>query len=88
MEGLIELYCHPSMIDTFNQSSKYLMSVVIAGGHEFEKKKLFLWNERNYRMNYICSHSWEKKITFAKHLICSRFIFNIISFSLHGIPCG
>lgn len=26
------------------------MSVVIAGGHEFEKKKLFLWNERNYRM--------------------------------------
>lgn len=38
--------------------------------------------------NYICSHSWEKKIIFAKHLISSRFIFNIISFSLHGIPCG
>ena len=38
------------MIDTFNQSSKYLMSVVIARGHKLEKKRPFLWNERSCRM--------------------------------------
>ena len=48
--GLIEFYNCSLMIDTFNQSSKYLMSVVIARGHKLEKKRPFLWNERSCRM--------------------------------------
>lgn len=41
VEGQIELYHCPLMIDVFNQSRKN-MSVIIAYDHEFEKKKLFL----------------------------------------------
>lgn len=41
------------------------------------------WMEgKNYILSIV---GWDKKITFAKHLICSRFIFNIISFSPHRI---
>lgn len=44
------------MIDTFNQSSKYLMSFVIAHGRDLKRKTVYffcfflLWNERNNKM--------------------------------------
>ena len=39
IEGQLKLYYCPLMIDTVNQSSKYIISVVIARDHESEKKE-------------------------------------------------
>lgn len=91
--GLRELSHCPLMMGIFNQCSKNIMSVVIAHGHEFEKRKLFLWNGGTTRwwsgrITFDTILGWEMKIAFAKHLIWSQFTFNIISVSPHSIPSG
>lgn len=65
IKGLIELYHCPLVMDTSNQSSNYVMSVVMAHGHEFEKKSCFCgmrgateWVERK---SYIWYYSWLRK---------------------------
>ena len=39
IEGLLKLYYCPLMIDIFNQSSKYIILLLIAHDHEFGKKE-------------------------------------------------